>query len=86
MAPLPRPRSRDLASELPALAAALDEPWGRIPRITCITCITPRVSVNANRRPVVPRSVPEAGRMPHTGRAPAPTRRFSAPYEGNTPA
>ncbi|MCX4529951.1 MULTISPECIES: DUF5994 family protein [unclassified Streptomyces] len=51
------PRSRDLASELPALAAALDEPWGRITR----------VSVNPSRWPAVPHTVPMAGRMLHVG-------------------
>lgn len=45
------PRSRDLASELPALAAALAEPWGRITRVT----------VNPTRWPVVPRTVPVTG-------------------------
>ncbi|WP_404958404.1 DUF5994 family protein [Streptomyces sp. 147326] len=52
------PRSRDLEAELPALAAALDEPWERITRVT----------VNPTRWPVVARSVPVAGRMLHVGR------------------
>ncbi len=51
------PRSRDLETELPALAAALDEPWGRITR----------VSLNPSRWPVIPRTVPMAGRMLHVG-------------------
>ncbi|WP_030733611.1 DUF5994 family protein, partial [Streptomyces sp. NRRL S-237] len=38
------PRSRDLAAELPPLAAALQEPWGRVTRVT----------VNPARWPVVP--------------------------------
>ncbi|MET8830629.1 DUF5994 family protein [Streptomyces sp. NPDC004610] len=41
------PRSRDLIAELPALAAALAEPWGRITRVT----------VNPTRWPVIPRTV-----------------------------
>ncbi|MEV7439577.1 DUF5994 family protein [Streptomyces sp. NPDC091204] len=51
------PRSRDLEAELPALVAALDEPWGRVTR----------VSVNPGRWPVVPRTVPVAGRTVHVG-------------------
>ncbi|WP_327733587.1 DUF5994 family protein [Streptomyces nojiriensis] len=51
------PRSRDLEAELPALAAALDEPWGRITR----------VSVNPVRWPVVPRTVAVAGHVLHVG-------------------
>ncbi|WP_404953557.1 DUF5994 family protein [Streptomyces sp. 147326] len=51
------PRSRDLEAELPALAAALDEPWGRITRVT----------VNPTRWPVVPHTVAVAGRMLHVG-------------------
>ncbi|MEU9158851.1 DUF5994 family protein [Streptomyces sp. NPDC048424] len=51
------PRSRDLEAELPALAAALDEPWGRITR----------VSVNPGRWPVIPHTVPVAGRTVHVG-------------------
>ncbi|MFJ1569346.1 DUF5994 family protein [Streptomyces erythrochromogenes] len=51
------PRSRDLAAELPALAAALDETWGRITR----------VSVNPTRWPVVPRTVAVAGHVLHVG-------------------
>ncbi|MFF4435163.1 DUF5994 family protein [Streptomyces sp. NPDC001513] len=51
------PYSRDLEAELPALAAALEEPWGRITR----------VSVNPGRWPVVPRTVAVAGRVLHVG-------------------
>ncbi|MGY4387793.1 DUF5994 family protein [Streptomyces virginiae] len=51
------PRSRDLEAELPALAAALDETWGRITR----------VSVNPSRWPVVPRTVAVDGRVLHVG-------------------
>ncbi|MFJ3519613.1 DUF5994 family protein [Streptomyces sp. NPDC090131] len=51
------PYSRDLAAELPALAAALDETWGRITR----------VSVNPSRWPVVPRTVAVAGHVLHVG-------------------
>ncbi|MFD7782089.1 DUF5994 family protein [Streptomyces nojiriensis] len=51
------PRSRDLEAELPALAAALDETWGRITR----------VSVNPIRWPVVPRTVAVAGHVLHVG-------------------
>ncbi|WP_327284501.1 DUF5994 family protein [Streptomyces sp. NBC_01205] len=51
------PYSRDLEAELPALAAALDEPWGRITR----------VSVNPSRWPVVPRTVAVDGRVLHVG-------------------
>ncbi|GGQ31110.1 hypothetical protein GCM10010215_63980 [Streptomyces virginiae] len=51
------PRSRDLEAELPPLAAALDETWGRITR----------VSVNPRRWPVVPRTVAVAGHLLHVG-------------------
>ncbi|MFD9358355.1 DUF5994 family protein [Streptomyces sp. NPDC060031] len=51
------PYSRDLEAELPALAAALDEPWGRITR----------VSVNPARWPVIPHTVPVGGRTVHVG-------------------
>ncbi|MEU3916038.1 DUF5994 family protein [Streptomyces sp. NPDC029721] len=51
------PHSRDLEAELPALAAALDETWGRITR----------VSVNPSRWPVVPRTVAVAGHLLHVG-------------------
>ncbi|WP_371589329.1 DUF5994 family protein [Streptomyces virginiae] len=51
------PRSRDLEAELPALAAALDETWGRITRVT----------VNPSRWPVVPRTVAVDGRVLHVG-------------------
>ncbi|MEU9372538.1 DUF5994 family protein [Streptomyces sp. NPDC048255] len=51
------PSSRDLAAELPALAAALDEPWGRITR----------VSVNPARWPVIPHRVSVDGRTVHVG-------------------
>ncbi|MFI5615950.1 DUF5994 family protein [Streptomyces sp. NPDC051567] len=51
------PSSRDLAAELPALAAALDEPWGRITRVT----------VNPAPWPVIPHKVPVEGRWVHVG-------------------
>ncbi|MFZ3494938.1 DUF5994 family protein [Streptomyces sp. 5.8] len=51
------PRSRDLAAELPLLAAALDEPWGRITRVT----------VNPSRWLAVPHTVPADGRTLHVG-------------------
>ncbi|MET9605149.1 DUF5994 family protein [Streptomyces sp. NPDC006512] len=51
------PYSRDLETELPALTAALDEPWGRVTRVT----------VNPARWPVVPRRVQVAGRTVHVG-------------------
>ncbi|MFI1446137.1 DUF5994 family protein [Streptomyces virginiae] len=51
------PRSRDLEAELPALAAALDETWGRVTRVT----------VNPSRWPVVPRTVAVDGRVLHVG-------------------
>ncbi|WP_374775269.1 DUF5994 family protein [Streptomyces sp. NBC_01310] len=51
------PRSRDLEAELPALAAALVEPWGRITRVT----------VNPTRWPVVPHKVAVDGRTLHVG-------------------
>ncbi|MEW5533096.1 DUF5994 family protein [Streptomyces virginiae] len=51
------PRSRDLEAELPPLAAALDETWGHITR----------VSVNPRRWPVVPRTVAVAGHLLHVG-------------------
>ncbi|MEU9231153.1 DUF5994 family protein [Streptomyces subrutilus] len=51
------PRSRDLEAELPVLLAALDEPWGRITRVT----------VNPTRWPVVPHTVPMEGRTLHVG-------------------
>ncbi|RFC78028.1 DUF5994 family protein [Streptomyces sp. AcE210] len=49
------PRSRDLEAELPPLAAVLDEAWGRITRVT----------VNPTRWPVIPHTVPVAGRTLH---------------------
>ncbi|WP_371616693.1 DUF5994 family protein [Streptomyces sp. NBC_00454] len=49
------PRSRDLGAELPPLAAALEEPWGRITRVT----------VNPTRWPAVPHTVPADGRTLH---------------------
>ncbi|WP_330297277.1 DUF5994 family protein [Streptomyces sp. NBC_00503] len=49
------PRSRDLEAELPPLAAALEEPWGRITRVT----------VNPVRWPAVPHTVPADGRTLH---------------------
>ncbi|MFG2481402.1 DUF5994 family protein [Streptomyces virginiae] len=51
------PRSRDLAAELPPLAAALQEPWGRVTRVT----------VNPARWPVVPHTVALDGRTLHVG-------------------
>lgn len=51
------PYSRDLEAELPVLLAALDEPWGRITRVT----------VNPTRWPVVPHTVPMDGRTLHVG-------------------
>ncbi|WP_405491232.1 DUF5994 family protein [Streptomyces sp. NBC_00096] len=51
------PYSRDLAAELPALAAALVEPWGRITRVT----------VNPARWPVVPHTVSVPGQTLHVG-------------------
>ena len=51
------PRSRDLAAELPPLAAALEEPWGRVTRVT----------VNPTRWPVVPHTVAVDGRTLHVG-------------------
>ncbi|MFI2630426.1 DUF5994 family protein [Streptomyces collinus] len=51
------PHSRDLTAELPPLVAALDEPWGRITRVT----------VNPGRWPVIPREVAVDGRSVHVG-------------------
>ncbi|MEU8843325.1 DUF5994 family protein [Streptomyces roseus] len=51
------PHSRDLEAELPPLVAALQEPWGRITRVT----------VNPARWPVVPRRVAVDGRVLHVG-------------------
>nr|WSX51071.1 DUF5994 family protein [Streptomyces sp. NBC_00974] len=51
------PRSRDLETELPALAAALEEPWGRVTRVT----------VNPTRWPVIPHTIPVAGQTLHVG-------------------
>ncbi|WP_327377343.1 DUF5994 family protein [Streptomyces sp. NBC_01216] len=51
------PRSRDLEAELPPLAAALEEPWGRVTRVT----------VNPTRWPVVPHTVAVHGRTLHVG-------------------
>ncbi|MFD9484333.1 DUF5994 family protein [Streptomyces sp. NPDC059991] len=51
------PYSRDLEIELPPLAAALDEPWGRITRVT----------VNPTLWPAIPRMVPVAGHTVHVG-------------------
>ncbi|WP_371656526.1 MULTISPECIES: DUF5994 family protein [unclassified Streptomyces] len=51
------PYSRDLEIELPPLAAALDEPWGRITHVT----------VNPTLWPVIPRTVPVAGHTVHVG-------------------
>ncbi|MCX5585588.1 DUF5994 family protein [Streptomyces erythrochromogenes] len=51
------PYSRDLEAELPALAAALEAPWGRVTRVT----------VNPARWPVVPHTVAACGRVLHVG-------------------
>ncbi|AWZ03606.1 MULTISPECIES: DUF5994 family protein [unclassified Streptomyces] len=51
------PHSRDLTTELPALAAALEEPWGRITRVT----------VNPVHWAAVPHTVPADGRTLHVG-------------------
>ncbi|MFJ2700175.1 DUF5994 family protein [Streptomyces rochei] len=51
------PPSRDLAAELPALAAVLDPLWGRVTRVT----------VNPAQWPVVPRKVPVAGHAVKVG-------------------
>ncbi|MCX4547043.1 DUF5994 family protein [Streptomyces sp. NBC_01565] len=51
------PRSRDLAAELAPLAAALEEPWGRVTRVT----------VNPTRWPVIPHTVTAEGRTLHVG-------------------
>ncbi|MFG2875225.1 DUF5994 family protein [Streptomyces sp. NPDC048337] len=51
------PRSRDLEAELPALADALDGPWGRMTHVT----------VNPTRWPVIPHKVPVAGHTVHVG-------------------
>ncbi|WP_078896281.1 DUF5994 family protein [Streptomyces sp. NRRL S-495] len=51
------PRSRDLLLELPALAADIDERWGRITRIT----------LNPAQWPVIPRRIPVAGHTVHAG-------------------
>ncbi|SOB83116.1 DUF5994 family protein [Streptomyces sp. 1331.2] len=51
------PRSRDLLLELPALAAEIDERWGRITRIT----------VNPAQWPVIPRRIPVTGHTVHAG-------------------
>ncbi|KQX80695.1 DUF5994 family protein [Streptomyces sp. Root1310] len=51
------PRSRDLAAELPSLAAVLEPQWGRITRVT----------VNPTHWPVVPRKVTVAGHVVKVG-------------------
>ncbi|WP_406091385.1 DUF5994 family protein [Kitasatospora purpeofusca] len=51
------PRSRDLLLELPALAADIDQRWGRITRIT----------LNPAQWPVIPRRIPVAGHTVHAG-------------------
>ncbi|WP_406201779.1 DUF5994 family protein [Kitasatospora sp. NBC_01560] len=51
------PRSRDLLLELPALAADIDERWGRVTRIT----------VNPAQWPVIPRRIPVTGHTVHVG-------------------
>ncbi|MFF4100029.1 DUF5994 family protein [Streptomyces sp. NPDC001903] len=53
------PHSRDLEAELPPLVAALEEPWGRVTRVT----------VNPTRWPVIPRGIALDGRRTlHVGR------------------
>lgn len=49
--------SRDLAAEIPPLAAALEEPWGRVTRVT----------VSPTRWPVIPHTVPMSGNTVHVG-------------------
>ncbi|MFD8918347.1 DUF5994 family protein [Streptomyces sp. NPDC059569] len=51
------PRSRDLARELPALAVAMDLPWGRITNVL----------VNPTHWAAVPRKVQLPDRMLHVG-------------------
>ncbi|MFF4578130.1 DUF5994 family protein [Streptomyces sp. NPDC001389] len=51
------PYSRNLEAELPPLAAALEEPWGRITRVT----------VNPTRWLAVPHTVAVGGRTLHVG-------------------
>jgi hypothetical protein len=51
------PRSRDLATELPALTDELDQRWGRITRI----------AVNPERWPVIPRKVQVTGHVVRVG-------------------
>ncbi|MFF3391017.1 DUF5994 family protein [Streptomyces sp. NPDC002669] len=51
------PRSRDLAAELPPLADALQERWGRITRVL----------VNPGHWPVVPHKVAVTGHVLHVG-------------------
>lgn len=51
------PRSRDLLSELPSLAAVLDPMWGRITR----------VAVNATYWPDIPHKVPVDGHVVKAG-------------------
>ncbi|MEU8921176.1 DUF5994 family protein [Kitasatospora sp. NPDC048545] len=51
------PRSRDLLLELPALAADIDERWGRVTRIT----------VNPAQWPVIPPRIPVTGHTVHAG-------------------
>ncbi|MCX5377384.1 DUF5994 family protein [Streptomyces sp. NBC_00091] len=51
------PYSRDLEAELPPLAAALEEPWGRVTHVT----------VNPTRWPAVPHTVALDGRILHVG-------------------
>ncbi|MFE9404963.1 DUF5994 family protein [Streptomyces sp. NPDC006530] len=52
------PYSRDLEAELPPLVAALEEPWGRVTRVT----------VNPTRWPVVPHTVAVDEHVLHVGR------------------
>ncbi|MFD3440648.1 DUF5994 family protein [Streptomyces sp. NPDC058685] len=51
------PRTRDLEAELPALTQSLEEPWGRVTRVT----------VNPSRWPVIPQTVRVPGRTVHVG-------------------
>src|SRR5690606_32922422 len=52
-----RPRSRELAADLPALACVRVPLWARVPRVT----------VNPAQRPVVARIVPVAGHAMKVG-------------------
>ncbi|MBT2408820.1 MULTISPECIES: DUF5994 family protein [unclassified Streptomyces] len=51
------PPSHDLFTELPSLAAELDEQWSRVTR----------VALNPNHWPVIPHLIPVAGHVVHGG-------------------